>query len=111
MAFLKKIKSATLIEVLVATVLIVVIFMVASLVLNNLLINTISKNTHALQTRINEISYQIQNRQLELPHTETYGDWDIDIKKQREREIGVIVITAVNSESGKQIIKKQYDAE
>lgn len=81
MAILKKIKSATLIESLVATVLIVVVFIVASLILNNLLFNTFSRNTHAVEQRMFELEYRFNNKQLQLPYQEEFQNWDITIKR------------------------------
>jgi Tfp pilus assembly protein PilV len=106
MAVLKKIKSATLIEVLVATVLIVVIFVVASLVLNNLLQNTFSKNTHDIENRLSILDYQIQNKLLNIPYQENYKGWTIEIKETTTNDTNLrLIMTATNKENGKFISK------
>lgn len=107
MVILKKIKSATLIEALVATVLIVIIFVIASLVLNNLVLNTFSKNTHAIETRIYELEYELQNNNIKLPYQETYKDWDISVVLETVSAKKIISISATNNSSKKEILKQQ----
>lgn len=107
MVVLKKIKSATLIEALVATVLIVIIFVIASLVLNNLVLNTFSKNTHPVENRINELEYEIQNKLIKLPYQESYKGWEINIESATVASKKIIAISAVNSTSKKEILKQQ----
>ncbi|WP_140487082.1 hypothetical protein [Flavobacterium sp. GSA192] len=105
MAVLKKIKSATLVEAIVATVLIVIVFIVASLILNNLVLNTYSKNTHAVENRLNELEYEIQNKIIELPYEESYKDWQIEISTVSEESEKEIVITATNQKGSKKITR------
>lgn len=105
MVVLKKIKSATLVEAIVATVLIVIVFMVASLILNNLVLNTYSKNTHAVENRINELEYEIQNNTIALPYEEQYKDWQIEISTVRKESEKETVITATNGKDNKKITR------
>lgn len=107
MVVLKKVKSATLIEALVATVLIVIIFVIASLVLNNLVLNTFSKNTHAIENRMNELEYETQNNSLKLPYQENYKGWDITISLETVLNKKLISILATNTSSKKEILKQQ----
>ncbi len=107
MVVLKKVKSATLIEALVATVLIVIIFVIASLVLNNLVLNTFSRNTHPVETRLNELEYEIQNSKLQLPYEETYKDWDISIKVETKSSVDELLIVANKLKSNKEIIRQR----
>ncbi|GGF10432.1 hypothetical protein [Flavobacterium limi] len=107
MAVLKKIKSATLIEALIATVLIVIIFIVASLVLNNLVLNTFSKNTHSVENRINELQYEIQNQLIKIPYQESFKGWEINIESETVSSNQIITISAVNSITKKAISKQQ----
>ncbi|MCC9070901.1 hypothetical protein LNQ49_04725 [Flavobacterium sp. F-65] len=112
MVVLKKIKSATLIEALVATVLIVIIFVIASLVLNNLVLNTFSKNTHLIETRMNELAYEIQNKTIKIPHEENYGNWNIEVHKEIVESKAMLFIIATNDNTKKQITKQQiYDTQ
>ena len=92
MVVLKKIKSATLIEAIVASVLVVVIFVIASLILNNLVLNTYSKNTYIIEYRLNELEYECKNNTLILPYNELYEDWNI----QGKRVNNWIVFSATN---------------
>jgi len=104
MDLLKKIKSATLIEALVATVLIVVVFVTASLILNNLLLNSFSKNTHSVEVRIAELQYQA-NYNLALPYKETFNNWDIKIEKTSNAGKTWVTVRATNSHNKKELIK------
>ena len=107
MVVLIKIKSATLIEAIVATVIIVVIFIVSSLVINNLLLNQFSNDTHQIDTRLNELEYEICNHQIKLPYDENYANWEIKIQKQKNnpRNIDWIKFTALKINSNKTIIR------
>lgn len=107
MVVLKKVKSATLIEALVATVLIVIIFVIASLTLNNLVLNTFSKNTHAIENRMNELEYETQNNILKLPYQENYKGWDITINFEIILNKKIISISAIHNSSKKEIVKQQ----
>lgn len=107
MAVLKKIKSATLIEALVATILIVIIFIIASLVLNNLILNTFSKNTHPVETRINKLEYEIRNKLIKIPYRESYKGWEINIISETVSSNEILTISAVNNSSKKEISKQQ----
>jgi predicted PurR-regulated permease PerM len=110
MVVLKKIKSATLIEVIVASLLIVIVFVISSLVLNNLVLNTFSKNTHSIESRLNELDYQIQNQIIKLPYQENYEDWAIHIQTEQTNNRVQLLIEATNQKRKKEI-KKQlpYD--
>lgn len=108
MALLSKVRSATLMEALLATVLIVIIFVVASLILNNVLLNTFAKNTHKISYRMNELEYAIQNKQLVLPYEEHYEEWEISIARDDTKKS--IVILASNQEE-REILRKRIYAE
>lgn len=106
MVILKKIKSATLVEAIVATVLIVIVFIVASLILNNLVLNTYSRNTHAIENRMNELEYEIHHKIIELPYEENYKDWQIEISTASEEPEKGIIITATNGKDNKKIVRQ-----
>jgi hypothetical protein len=111
MVVLKKVKSATLVEALVATVLVVVVFMIASLVLNNLLLNTFSKNTHQVEFRFNEVEYEIRKNSIKLPYFEEYKGWDITIRRKENRSKQVLYIIATLQKNGKEISRKRIYGE
>lgn len=111
MALLKKLRSATLIESLLATVLIVVVFLMASLILNNLLQNSFSNNTHSVEQRITELEYQLQHNNIRLPYTEEYNNWDIEIKQESKDNYTWIYTSAVKTGSNKEVTKRRlYEA-
>lgn len=111
MVVLKKIKSATLVEVIVASVLIVIIFMIASLVLNNLVLNTFSKNIHPIEYRLNELEYEIQNDVIKLPFLENFKGWDIVIKIEKTNSKEELVIIATNEKNNKKITRQRIYGE
>lgn len=98
MVVLKKIKSATLVEVIVASVLIVIVFIIASLVLNNLVLNTFSKNMHPIETRLNELEYEVKNGLVKLPYQESYKNWNIEIQIEKTAFKEELLILATNNE-------------
>jgi lipopolysaccharide export LptBFGC system permease protein LptF len=110
MVVLKKIKSATLVEVIVASVLIVIIFMIASLVLNNLVLNTFSKNTHQIENRLNALAYELQNGMFKLPYEEKYKGWDITITTEKADSKAELIILAINEKNKKQISRQRIYA-
>ncbi|QLE02052.1 hypothetical protein HX109_10980 [Galbibacter sp. BG1] len=107
MALLKKIKGSTLMETMIATVLIVVVFMISSLVLNNILFNQIHNNTMEIDNHIRVLEYKILNKQLSEPYSEDFNNWQIEIKKKREYQDSILMITMVNSITKKRLIKKK----
>jgi len=110
MVVLKKVKSETLVEVIVASILVVIIFMIASLVLNNLVMNTFSKNTHPIENRLNELEYKLQNGLIELPYEENYNGWDIMITTEKKDSKKELHIVATNEKNTKEIARQRiYD--
>ncbi len=111
MDVLKKIKSATLVESLVATVLIVVIFVVSSLVINNLLLNGFNNNTTEIENRMYELEYECQNKKIKLPYNESFLDWEISITKTNipTENITTIEFKAQKAQSNKVIVKKRLN--
>ena len=103
MAVLNKIKASTLIETLVATVLIVIIFMVSSMVLNNLFSNNIKFNTQKIENELNELEYAIQTKQIKLPYTTDYNDWQVSALKMPMQTLQTVVIEAKHKETQKLI--------
>jgi hypothetical protein len=110
MVVLKKVKSETLVEVIVASILVVIIFMIASLVLNNLVLNTFSKNTHPVENRLNELEYELQNGLIELPYQENYKGWDIMITTEKMDSQKELLIVAINEKNNKKLSRQRlYD--
>ncbi len=81
MAVLIKIKSASLMESLVASIIIIIIFMVASISLNNLFENRFKTDRQNLKAHISELNYLKRNNKLEFPYVEENQNWSISILK------------------------------
>ncbi|TRW21072.1 hypothetical protein FMM05_20640 [Flavobacterium zepuense] len=107
MAILTKLRSATLIEALVATVLIVVVFIVASLVLNNLLFNSFSRNTHAIENRLFELEYSAQHNTIQLPYSEEFKNWHVELIKQEYQGKQWLKIMAVKNDNKNEITRNR----
>lgn len=102
MDVLRKIKGATLMETLVATVLVVVVFMMASLILNNTFSNYIKNNKHQLYNYLHELEYLYISEKIELPYDSDYKDWSISIIKE-DKSSKEATISATQNKTDKQI--------
>lgn len=92
MALLKKVKSATLIETLIATVLIVVVFLIASMVINTLFFNTFHHRKEIAEARLNELEYSYLNKAIQMPYEEEIQNWDIIITEEKEPKPYILLI-------------------
>lgn len=110
MVVLKKIRSATLIETLVATVLIVIIFMIASLTLNSVFANTILNNTNTIENHLNQLEYEIDNKLIPVPYNNTMENWNIEVEKIEGSKTSYLLFTATHQKSKKTIIRKRPHA-
>ncbi len=79
MVVLKKIRAATLIETLTASVLIIIVFMIASLSFNSIFTNHQKRNLSSIENRVKELEYLIINNKLKIPYAEDFGAWEIEI--------------------------------
>ena len=110
MDLLKKLKSATLIEAIVATVLIVVIFIISSLIINNLLRNQFKSNTSEIESRLYELEYQYQFKKIKLPYYESFQNWEISVQKTSKiTDIYNLEFKAIKNQSKKIITKNRVD--
>lgn len=105
MVVLKKIKGATLMETMVATVLIVVIFMMASLLLNSIFSSSIQGNNQQITTYLNTLEYHYQNNNISIPYYEELEDWDIEVRSEQIANSTYLVIEATNKQSKNLITK------
>ncbi|MEW7280946.1 hypothetical protein ABW636_20325 [Aquimarina sp. 2201CG1-2-11] len=85
MVILKKIKAATLLEVLTASVLIIIVFMIASLSFNTVFSNQIKRDQSAIENRIKEIEYLFIHKQIQVPYTEDFDGWEIIITQDKNK--------------------------
>ncbi len=104
MVILKKIKSATLIETLIATVLIVIVFLMASMIINNIFFNTFHQKKELVENRLDELEYELINKSIELPYSEEIENWNIEIIKVNQSDL--VEFKAKNKITKKEIIRK-----
>lgn len=110
MGLLKKIRAATLMETLVATVLIVVIFVMASLILNTLLRSAVVNETSRVETRLIELEYFVIQNQIELPYQEEFQDWLISISRvDKNQDNFEIIAEQITSEKTVTRLIRGYD--
>ena len=110
MALLTKLKSATLVEALIATVICLVIFFIASLILNNVILNSFSKTHHSLVYRLNFLHDQVRNNNLSIPYQEQFMEWNINIIELNTAD-GDIIVLEVNDKTKTQLLQKRVYAE
>ncbi|MCK8522546.1 hypothetical protein M0D21_13260 [Aquimarina sp. D1M17] len=84
MVILKKIKGATLIETLTASVLIIIVFMIASLSFNNIFNTHVKRDQKAIENRVKELEYRVIHQKIVLPYSEDFAGWDVFITAQKE---------------------------
>lgn len=111
MVILKKIKSSTLMETLVATVLIVIVFVISSMILNNVFSNSVKNNTQSIEARLNELHYLYTNKKLTLPYQETLGIWEITIENFKNDNNNLVEFEAINTLNNKSISVTNYEIE
>ncbi len=87
MAILKKIKGATLIEVLTASVLIIIVFMIASFSFNTVLGNQVKRDKSAIENKIKELEYFSIHQKINFPYAEDFDGWEITIVKIDEKMV------------------------
>ncbi len=104
MVILKKIRAATLIETLTASVLIIIVFMIASLSFNNVFTNHIKRENSTIENRIKELEYLCIHETIQLPYTEDFGAWEIELLAEKEDII--LTYSKEGKEYRKQLVHK-----
>lgn len=100
MVILKKIRAATLIETLTASVLIIIVFMIASLSFNTVFSNHIKRDHSAINNRIKEIEYLYTHEKIKLPYIEDFGNWEIQVIPDNNK------VSLIYTKEGKEQIKQ-----
>lgn len=101
-----KLKSATLLETLVATALILVIFLVSGLIINNLAKNTIQNNHQSIENELKRLGYFSKHGKINLPYTSDYHNWNVEVRKNTKT--GQIEIDAWQKIGSKTLNKTIY---
>ncbi|WP_103069714.1 hypothetical protein [Aquimarina sediminis] len=104
MVVLKKIRAATLIEVLTASVLIIIVFMIASLSFNNIFNNQIKQDHSAIENRVKELEYLFIHQKVKLPYAEDFDGWEIVITSTED--VAILSYTKNNIENRKKLFIK-----
>ncbi|WP_271765823.1 hypothetical protein [Aquimarina algiphila] len=105
MVILKKIKGATLIEVLTASILIIIVFMIASLSFNNIFKNQIQRDHSTIENRVKELEYLSIHGRIKLPYAEDFDGWEILINTEEEKMI--LLYTREDVEYKKQLMVRR----
>lgn len=102
MVILKKLKSSTLMETLVATVLIIIVFVVTSMILNSIFFNAFKSNTNTIENHLKEVEYLINNDKIQQYNTSySFQDWEITTRNKDSLGINYIILSAKNSKTEK----------
>lgn len=95
MVILKKIRAATLVETMIASVIIVIVFLIASLSLNNVFKTAVNSNDSELHNRVSEVTYFIKNEKIAVPFYEENEKWDIEVEKKE----GQLILSYLNKKN------------
>lgn len=91
MDVLKKIKAASLVESLTASVIIFIVFTIALSSFNSIFQNIVTRDDSNLRSRLTELKYLAKHGKLEIPFYEEREYWEIGIIKKGEKlEIQII---------------------
>ena len=104
-----KLRGATLLETLVATVLILVIFLVSGLIINNLAKNTIQNNHHSIEVELKRLGYFGLHQKISLPYSAEFKNWNIEVTKNAD--LNSIEIEAWRDSDNTVLNHKIYDVE
>ncbi len=99
----KKIKAATLVETLVASVLIIVVFSIASIVLNQVVQSKAKANTHHIEQELNRLQYLYSHAQLPAYYKATQGNWTLSIQPVKTTEAASFLMEASHSKTGQKL--------
>ncbi len=102
----KKIKAATLVEALVASVLIIVVFTIASLVLNQVVQSTAKANTHQIEQELNRLQYLYSHAKISAKYSASFGHWELAILPVNNSNNKSLVLQATNGKTGKKLERK-----
>ena len=84
MVILKKIKGATLIETIVASVVIMTAFVFATMIINNVFYTAVVNDTFSYKNRIKEVHYLAKHGKLEIPYFEETNEWEITVESKND---------------------------
>ncbi len=105
MVVLKKIKAATIVEILVASAIIVIVFTIAGVSLNNVFKGVVKGNDSEFQNRLKELTYLTKHQKIALPYYEDTEQWDIAIEKME----GTIRLEAIHKPSENETQRQIYE--
>ena len=99
----KKIKAATLVETLVASVLIVVVFTMATLVLNQVVQSNAKANTQQITHELNRLQYLYSHAKLPTNYRATFGNWELTLVPVKNKIETAFVLQASHRTTGKKL--------
>lgn len=103
MALLKKVRSSTILETLVASSILLAVFVIGTMSINNIFLSTLKNENHELKTHLSELEYLIIHKNLALPFYEDTDGWDISIES-KGTFIELNVLNKKNQKSSKKQI-------
>lgn len=101
-----KVKGASLVETLIASILIMIIFGISITTITNVLERTVKNNTRVIDNELNRLEYLYQNGKLDIPDTQEISGWQIEIGREKEGDLSFVVFSAKNKESQKEKKRK-----
>lgn len=106
MVILIRVKGASLVETLTASVIIVVVFMIASFSFNNIFLNSIRADDQLLQNRVEELQYLSGNGRISYPYYEEGPYWEISGEQNDKLQVFKILNRRNGKEKEVQMLKQ-----
>lgn len=86
----QKLIASSLTEVIVATSILLIVFAITLVTLNNMMVSSMRKDTQSLDTEIEKLIYQYQNKQFKIPLSYQEDAYLIKVQKINQNDIKCI---------------------
>lgn len=101
-----KLKASSLTEVIVATTILLIVFAIALIALNNMMVSSMRKDTQSLDTEIEKLIYQYQNKQFKIPLSYQEDTYVIKVQKINQNDIKCIEFSIQDTNKDKTRTKR-----
>ena len=74
-----------------------IVFVIGSMSMNQIFQSVVTTQTSPLENRVSELQYLVHHHQLDIPHFEETGQWEIEIIKHGKK----LKLSSIHKPSGK----------
>ncbi|TVZ52263.1 hypothetical protein [Dokdonia sp. Hel_I_53] len=103
-----KVKGASLIESVIATVIIIVVFTIASITFTTVMRGGMQSNTFKVQNKLDFLFYKYENGQLKIPYDEEYEKFFIKIFHTTDHEITQLIMQVTSKDESIKFEQKRW---